>query len=476
MSKTETALMTADEYAELFIEETPECLDDSRQAAIYRLASEMHAAEFAVDDILESADYVNQKLCIPVLPADSWRMCVAMATGRAGVSADEARRMVAVRPRALIQQGDTDTAPDEKPSPFQVLSVADFSVADLPDWLVTGAVVQNSVHCFWGHSGSGKTFITMDMAMCIATGRPWFGRDTERAAVLWVAAEDPHGVHLRALAWCDRHGANRRTLPFRTIEGNVFNLRKDTTRDAIVSAALELLAESGLKHVLIVVDTLARATPGADENSSKDVGEVTAAFDRLRVNLPATLCIIHHSGKDESRGMRGSSALPAGLDSHVCIKKAAAGSLLDWTPGWGKVKNGPMPGRMGFDLEVVTLGNDRKGEPVTSCIVQPRDMRPVELGPVDLSATAARYRDVLATLCRDEGEPLPWSLTGSEGVRGVPDKRWRAAVVEGMAETKASTKRSAWKRTRQVLLELGAVQTCDHGGQEYVFIPPGEAG
>jgi hypothetical protein len=69
---------------------------------------------------------------------------------------------------------------------------------------------------------------------------------------------------------------------------------------------------------LIVLDTLARCIPGADENSAQDVGRAVAAIDRIRAATGATVLLIHHTGKNGD-SERGSSALRGAADTMLAV-------------------------------------------------------------------------------------------------------------------------------------------------------------
>jgi hypothetical protein len=275
------------------------------------------------------------------------------------------------------------------------------------------------------------------------------------------------GVQLRALAWFKHHKVAAREVPLRMIQGNLFNLRSPTTIDAITTAARELLADSKLRHVLIVIDTLVRATPGADEISGKDTGEVVAAFDKLRYLLPSTICIIHHAGKTEGTGLRGHSSLGQGIDSYAAVRKTGAGSIVEFE----KVKNAKLPLPIGFGLKVVVVGENKAGELIDSCVVVPRSLAPVEVSDVPLTAATGGYLAALATAIRDEGVDLPDALTGGRGVRGALVEKWRLAVKAQLQDGMTpSAGRQAWKRARDSLVTLGHVRTLSLDNKEYAAL------
>lgn len=350
------------------------------------------------------------------------------------------------------------------PCPYNYVEFDAFANRPPPVFLINGAMVEGTVHAFYGQSGAGKTFAALDLAMCVATGTPWFNRETNKAAVLWVAAEDPDGVMLRARAWGLRHGV--RPSNFVVMEGNLFNLRRPETMDSVIQYGNRVLRRSGCSHLLVVIDTLVRATPGADEVSGKDTGEIVAAFDLIRYSLPSTVCVIHHSGKNEDAGLRGHSSLGQGIDSFARVSKSTAGSVITFE----KVKNAKVPPPIGFNLEVVPVDLDADGGIRDSCVVVTRSLAPVEVGPLVLSSIARDCRADLATEIRDEGVTLPDALTGGVGVKGVPTGTWKAAFKSRRcADMKPGAFRVAWKRASNRLIEDGYVRTLDYDSAEYAI-------
>ena len=57
---------------------------------------------------------------------------------------------------------------------------------------------------------------------------------------------------------------------------------------------------------LVFIDTLARATPGANKNSGEDMGKALGHSRTIRQITGPLVCLIHHSGKDQAKGARGS--------------------------------------------------------------------------------------------------------------------------------------------------------------------------
>src|SRR6516225_11927406 len=73
---------------------------------------------------------------------------------------------------------------------------------------------------------------------------------------------------------------------------------------------------------LLILDTLARCFGAGDENSTGDMGVFIASLDRLRADFPQlTILIVHHSGKDDTKGARGSTALKGAADAVMHLTK-----------------------------------------------------------------------------------------------------------------------------------------------------------
>lgn len=193
------------------------------------------------------------------------------------------------------------------------------------DWLITGWLVADTLACIVGPSGIGKTFIAIDWACCVATGRPWCDQPTVQGAVFYLAGEGMSGIRKRTKAWELATGSCMDGAPFYVADGLPF-LVDDENADEVVAAIEEivncLLAESGHQPRLIVIDTVARAMSGAEENSAKDMGGFVQSLDKLRKRWGATVLVLHHTGLSpdtKTRG-RGSSALRGALDSEFLIK------------------------------------------------------------------------------------------------------------------------------------------------------------
>lgn len=223
--------------------------------------------------------------------------------------------------------------------------------------LVEGLLDRGTLSTVYGPSNSGKTFVVLDMAFAIACGRPWAGRETTRSGVLYLALEGGSGIRKRFEALHREYpDADPAGLMLATDSIDLFGGQDDTR--AVIDAAQSIPGGCGL----IVVDTLARAMAGGNEDTAADMGKLVRNVDTIRAATGAHVLLIHHSGKDTTRGARGSSALRAAVDTEIMI---AGGTLTN-----EKQRDLEKAGDVPFTLASVHIGEDDKGRPVTSAVVR----------------------------------------------------------------------------------------------------------
>jgi hypothetical protein len=224
------------------------------------------------------------------------------------------------------------------------------------NYLIKGWLDRDAVSVLFGDSNAGKSFLAIDMAHHIHNGMAWAGRRVRQAPVLYIATEG-------GALFANRLAA--RKARFMVLRGPL-RLGGRNPEAQPLAEAVQHLAETHGPFGLIIVDTLARVMAGADENAAPDVASLIASCDMLRERTGAHIMLIHHSGKDATRGARGHSSLRAAVDTEIELIKGDGGRLAKVT----KQRDGETGLEAAFDLDVVTLGKDADGDPVTSCIVK----------------------------------------------------------------------------------------------------------
>lgn len=290
---------------------------------------------------------------------------------------DGLKKAVALRGDLDLDELDDLSALDNEPAastPAPGWTFERFSGARLPEslpYLVRGLLDQDTAACVYGRSNAGKTFVVMDLAYHIATGQRWLHRDVQQAAVLYLALEGGTGFVRRVLGLREANGEDRE-IPFYFRRGGARLHGKHVAEDVreilgMVAAVRREAAAEGLP-VLVVIDTLSRALAGGDENSSADMGGFVRAVDTIRQKGNATVLVVHHTGKDEARGMRGHSAFLGAIDTEIEVVRQEGDGFGTVLIKKQRDHEGERP-LSGFGLRGVCIGKDAEGADVKTAVV-----------------------------------------------------------------------------------------------------------
>ena len=332
------------------------------------------------------------------------------------------------------------------PEPRFKLLTAD-QLRELPPlaWRVRGVLPATGLAALYGPSASGKSFLAFDMATAIAEGQRWFDCRVEAAPVVYAALEGEAGFKLRAQAWEVSRG---RALP----DGLRMMLQPFKLTDGQDVLDLAAVVPAG---AVVVVDTLNRAAPTADENSSRDMGEILEAAKTLQTLTRGLVLLVHHTGKNAAAGLRGHSSLFAAMDAAIEVSRD--GDRREWKVA--KSKDGIDGEARPFKLQVETLGVEETGEAITSCVVL-RDTAAQDVRAVKLPQ-GGNQRVVLDAL-------RPLFKDGTTGKPGAPPLRpcieLEAAITAAASKLTCPTDKRT-SRTREAITGLVArgVLGCNEG-------------
>lgn len=276
---------------------------------------------------------------------------------------DNTREQVLAKADAIMAE-----LPAKSVGRFGPVPIYDVTLRPSMDWLIKGVLPKGELGVLFGASGSGKTFVALDLAFTIARGVAWRERRTTRGRVVVIAAEGGAGVGKRGEAYAQYHNFSLRGMD----DLQVITAAPNFLDSDDIS---EVIAE--IKNIgpvdLIVIDTLAQVTPGANENTSEDMGKALANLKLLHEATAAMNLVVHHAGKDLSKGSRGWSGLKAAADVQIEVIRHDNGFreiVIE------KMKDGEDGVRWGFKLEVVELGLDYDGDIITSCVAVEADAPP----------------------------------------------------------------------------------------------------
>jgi len=245
---------------------------------------------------------------------------------------------------------------DAQPPRYRLLNGSDLGQLPPLVWLVKGVLPATGIAGIYGPSGSGKSFLCLDLAISIANGKSWFGRRVNAAPVVYAALEGEAGFKQRVDAWRLHYG---QPLP----QNLHFMLQPFKLP---VDEDVEAFAKVLPTGCVVFIDTLNRAAPTSDENNSKDMGTMIEAAKRLQTLTEGLVVLVHHTGKNASAGLRGHSSLIAALDAAIEVNRD--GDSRQWSVA--KSKDGEDGNCERFKLKVEIVGLDSDGDAITSCFVE----------------------------------------------------------------------------------------------------------
>ena len=257
-------------------------------------------------------------------------------------------------------------APKKNDRSFRFVSAADLQLTP-PRWLIEGHFEEESTIAFFGKSGDMKTFMILDIGLCIATGHDWHGHAVKQGCVMYICGEGKQGIKRRINAWEKYH--NLKADKFFVSTSSAQILSEQSLKE--VEKAIEDIDKGDEKLSLIIIDTLNRNFGDGDENSTKDMTKFNQGIDWLVSRTKCAVATVHHSGLvDDNRG-RGSTVLKGAMDFEYQCKKSADQSgnpLLTLTPT--KCKDYEFPGKKFFKANIVDIGIvDTNNKPITSLVI-----------------------------------------------------------------------------------------------------------
>jgi RecA-family ATPase len=187
-------------------------------------------------------------------------------------------------------------------------------------WLIDQVIEQHSLAWITGHPGAGKSWVAVDIAASIATGRTWDSNHTQQCPVLYVAAERYRDVRKRIRGW-EKH--NRMRTPslwvMRCDSRTTPHLGKGRDIDALIATAQQIEARC------IIIDTQSRTTSGLQENDSAEMSNLTRNLQHIADQTGAAVIVIHHTAKaGNAKDPRGHSALKGAADTVLHVQREAA--------------------------------------------------------------------------------------------------------------------------------------------------------
>ncbi|MEI6987177.1 MAG: AAA family ATPase [Rhodospirillaceae bacterium] len=360
-------------------------------------------------------------------------------------------------------QRDADVKTTKGSGRLKLVRFNDIKAVIGSNTIIKNLLGEGQASCVYGESNCGKSFVVLDIALHIASGRSWRGRRVKQGGVIYVAAEGGFGISNRIAAFkqVNPHLAD---IPFAIVPCAVNLCNPDTDTVSLINLIKSEAESLSLPIVLVVIDTLSRAMAGANENSPDGMGAYVMNTDRIRQETGAHCLSVHHSGKDAARGARGHSLLRAALDTEVEITRDPVTKI--GVARIVKQRDLPTDGEFAFTLTVVELGEDEDGDAITSCVVEEVDEAPVKTKAMSAGHKLAMnklYDAVITEGIHASHRDIPPNVTV------VTVNNWKNLLYQAGIVERGGAGRQKFKRLKDNLLEARHIAICDTGTATFVW-------
>jgi hypothetical protein len=372
-------------------------------------------------------------------------------------------------PQRLLETPETPQEDSPEKSRFLVESWD--SIKDEPvEWLIESIIPKRAFVALYAPPASFKSFIALDIAEAVATGREWMGyRVPKKGAVLYIAGEGHGGMGARVKACKIQNnspdGANLYVI---RAQINIRSSQEDF--DALINAINELIAQIDEPLELIILDTLMRMSGGGfNENSSEDMGGFITQAGKIQAIYLCAMLLIHHSGKDITKGLRGHSSLLGAVDTELEIQRqdsvinsadssVVGNAILTVT----KQKDGADSIAVGIEVVNVEVGESALGfETITSLAVRPNQeiANSKPKGTKNNSGSGGNQKIELDSLYKAIKAKGSYRVVDGTSRFGVSLDDWKDEFwsMKGCNEDDRAAFKKAWTRARERLVAVNKV-------------------
>ena len=273
-----------------------------------------------------------------------------------------------------------------------------------------------------GPSQSGKSFLAIHVGMCVAMGVDFFGQKVKPGLVVYQAGEGARGVKKRLRAWRRHHGVQfGASTPFVLLQSAVDLYRPDGDTAPLIEEIQSIAKRFDVPLRMIVIDTLATATGGADENSGRDMGLVIQNVAKINTATGAHVCLVHHMNAGGTK-LRGHTSIYANIDQVILVERNETTKVR--TAVLDKQKDAEARLRLQFELKALEVGQNADGKAMTSCVCLPVGLkdavrREEEQRGFNLNGDEIIFMKALFEAERLHGSPVPAEMEIPAEVRSV---------------------------------------------------------
>ncbi|CEZ19034.1 protein of unknown function [Candidatus Methylopumilus planktonicus] len=386
-------------------------------------------------------------------PTEAREMCIAWNQSNIPpMPDDEVERTI----NSILNKHQSESPQIKEEKRYQLLSVSDIQKLPKIDWLVKDVLPAQGLACIYGPSGSSKSFLALDLSLSIACKTEWFGLKIKCVPVIYIVLEGLQGFIKRVNAWVLQNKIRPKRFFLIRDDINLFNF-------ADVSDLVASLQEANFVNGLIVIDTLNQASPGVDENSVKEISQVLNHLKFIQRETNSLTLIVHHSGKDVNRGLRGSSSIRAALDTSIEVSSESY-TQKEWRIE--KSKDSADGQTYKYSLKEITLGQDEDQSPITSCVVTPGEKvlfsKPKPTGKNQKIAHSKV--ELLLILSPISGKCFQMPDTKMIEVEDAVEE-----ISKAFTTTEQSKRRNQARTALQSLISNGFIHTGSEDGKDYLW-------
>ncbi|NMP16137.1 AAA family ATPase [Thalassotalea sp. Y01] len=298
-------------------------------------------------------------------------------------------------PKARQKLGIANLNQSNQPQIFNFISGYD-GYDSKASYLIKHVIPDHSVGMVIGASGVYKSFLAISWSCHIATGKDWNNKKVKQGGVLYVVGEGGIGVPRRFKAWSEQYN-NGADIPNLFRIDQPIHMAADLESSRLIETVNEIKRQTGVEIKLIVLDTLARCFAGGDENRAADMGAFISGCDHVKAITGASVLIVHHTGKDATKGARGSSTLKAACDFEYEVKRLNdhESPIKEIVLKNYKMKDDETNRDTAYTLNTRVLYIDDDGEQVTSLALNCEGYEPPEIDDMQPHDLTTNQSEVL---------------------------------------------------------------------------------
>jgi hypothetical protein len=350
--------------------------------------------------------------------------------------------------------------------PFVLKNFDTIEIPSDPTYLVQDLLPDTGLAVVFGAEKCGKSFWLFDVMMHVALGWPYRGRDVIQGSVCYCALEGGRGFAKRIVAFRQEFlPQDPDPVPFWLLD-----VRLDLIKEHAALIAAIRIQLNKTKPAAVVIDTLNRALNGS-ENDDKDMGKFIAAADAIRDTFNCLVVIIHHTPLSGGRP-RGHSSLGGADDCQIAVEKNEASGIV--TCKVIHMKDDASDLVLASKLKRVEIGTDSKGNPITSCTVEPVKLDPNTGSNSNLPKTQRFALDTLKKVLANANDSIDVQTDSDLAKKGIPvgtrvcnSEIWRQAFYDAYPGDKRDTKKKALFRASLDLTTAGLIVFSG----DYVWMP-----